>query len=51
MKITFIINTLEVGGAAKMIKYVSNIAADCFDEISMIDIYDQNYQDKDISVR
>lgn len=49
MKITFIINTLEVGGAAKMIKYVSNIAADCFDEISMIDIYDQNYQDKDLN--
>lgn len=40
MKITFVINTLEVGGAAKMLKYVANITADLFDSVSIITMYD-----------
>lgn len=51
MKITFVINTLQVGGAAKMIKFVSNIATDIFDEISMVNIYDDNYHGEDLNPR
>lgn len=48
MKITFIINTLLVGGAAKMLKYVANLATEVFDEVSIIDIYDNAYTETDI---
>lgn len=49
MKICFIINQLKKGGAAKMIKYVSNIAADIFEEVSIIDIYDEEYNTNDLN--
>ena len=49
MKITFVINTLKVGGAAKMVKYVANIAAEVFDEVSMISMYDDSYEGKDLN--
>lgn len=39
-KIVFIINTLNVGGAAKMLRYVANIATEIFDSVFIICIYD-----------
>lgn len=51
MKITFVINTLKVGGAAKMIKYVANLAIDIFEEVSMIDMYDDNYTENDLHAK
>lgn len=51
MKITFVINTLKIGGAAKMIKYVANLAIDEFSDVSMIDMYDENYTEKDLHPR
>ena len=49
MKITFLINTLKVGGAAKMIKYVANIATEIFDKVSIISMYDDSYNEKDLN--
>ena len=48
MKITFVINTLKVGGAAKMIKYVANLATEMFEEVSMINMYDSYYDNNDL---
>lgn len=39
-KIVFVINTLKVGGAAKMLKYVANLSTEVFDSVSIISIYD-----------
>lgn len=38
--IVFVINTLEVGGAAKMLKYVANIACNVFDTVHIISLFD-----------
>lgn len=42
-KIVYVINTLKVGGAAKMMKYVANLSADVFENVTIISIYDDNY--------
>lgn len=49
MKILFVINTLKVGGAAKMLKYVANISTELFDEVAILNLYDKSYTDQDIS--
>lgn len=51
MKVTFVINTLKIGGAAKMIKYVANLAVDEFNEVSIIDMYDDNYKEIDLHAK
>lgn len=48
MKITFVINTLKVGGAAKMIKYVANLTTELYEEVSMVSMYDDNYLGDDL---
>lgn len=42
-KIVYVINTLKVGGAAKMLKYVANLSIDIFEEVGIISIYDTDY--------
>lgn len=39
-KIVFIINVLEIGGAAKMIKCVADWSADWFQEVHMVSLFD-----------
>lgn len=46
--IVFVINTLKVGGAAKMLKYVANIATEVFDGVYIISIYDVEYESTDL---
>ena len=41
--IVFVINTLKVGGAAKMLRYVANLATELFDSVIIISIYDEKY--------
>lgn len=41
MKIVFIINTLQLGGAAKMLKYVASLTLNYFSNVTIIDIYDE----------
>lgn len=41
-KLVFVVNTLKVGGAAKMLKYVANILTDVFEEVDIISIYDND---------
>ncbi|WP_288777045.1 glycosyltransferase [uncultured Bacteroides sp.] len=48
MKIVFVINCLKVGGAAKMLKYVANIAVGIFDSVSVVDMYDDSYSSKEL---
>ena len=48
MKIVCTINTLRVGGAAKMLKYVTNILTSRFEEVVIIDLYDQKYEVEDV---
>lgn len=48
MKLVFVINQLKKGGAAKMIKYVANIAVSEFDIVSIIDMYDETYVGTDL---
>lgn len=48
MKLVFVINQLKRGGAAKMIKYVANIAVTEFDMVSIIDMYDETYVGNDL---
>ena len=47
----YLINTLKVGGAAKMLKYVANLSLELFSEISIISIYDDRYDSKDLDNR
>lgn len=42
-KIVYLINTLKVGGAAKMMKYVANLSADIFENVTIVSIYDDSY--------
>lgn len=39
-RITFIINTLKVGGAAKMLTYVANLSLEVFNEVTVVTLYD-----------
>lgn len=47
-KILFVISQLKVGGAAKMIKYVANLCAAHFKEVSLVTYYD-DYTPEDVS--
>lgn len=47
-KIVYLINTLKVGGAAKMLKYVANLSTDIFREVTIISMYDSSYEGKDL---
>ncbi len=48
MKIVFVINTLQIGGAAKMLKYVANLSLSIFNDVTIIDIYDDTYKNNDL---
>lgn len=48
-KIVFLINTLKVGGAAKMLKYVANLSTEVFNNVSIISLYDDNYGGSDLN--
>lgn len=37
----FIINYLDLGGAGKMLKYVANLCADNFDDVSILSLYEK----------
>ena len=50
-RIVYLINTLKVGGAAKMLKYVANLSLRVFSEISIISIYDDRYDGQDLDSR
>lgn len=50
-KIVFVINQLNRGGAAKMIKYVSNLAVGVFDHVYIIDLFDETYKGDDVDPR
>lgn len=41
--IVFVINTLKVGGAAKMIKYVANLSTEWFGNVHLITLYDDTH--------
>ena len=47
-KIVYVINTLRVGGAAKMLKYVANISAEIFEDVSIISVYDIDYASQEL---
>jgi len=47
-KIVFLINTLKVGGAAKMLKYVANISTEIFKDVTIVSIYDDRYDGNDL---
>lgn len=47
-KIVYVINSLKVGGAAKMLKYVANLSKEIFDEVSIISIYDTDYSSQEL---
>ncbi len=47
-KIVYLINTLKVGGAAKMLKYVANLSTEIFQKVSIVSIYDDFYKGNDI---
>lgn len=47
-KIVYLINTLKIGGAAKMLKYVANLSTDIFREVTIISMYDSSYEGKDL---
>lgn len=48
-KAVFVINQLNRGGAAKMIKFVSNIAVSVFDEVTIVDLFDEEYNGDDVN--
>lgn len=48
-KIVFLINTLKVGGAAKMLKYVANLSTEIFNNVSIISLHDDNYEGHDLN--
>ncbi len=41
-KIIFVINSLKIGGAAKMIQFVATNVVDMFDDVTMVSIYDNS---------
>ncbi len=41
-KITFIINTMNVGGAAKMLNFVANLCSDLFSNVTLISMFEKN---------
>lgn len=47
-KIVYLINTLKVGGAAKMLKFVANLSAVIFKNITIISLYDDSYERENI---
>lgn len=47
--IVFLINTLKVGGAAKMLKYVANISSELFDSVTIVSLYDDYYRPSDLN--
>lgn len=47
-KIVYLINTLKVGGAAKMLKYVANLSTDIFKDVTIVSMYDDSYDGKDL---
>ena len=47
-KIVFLINTLKVGGAAKMLKYVANLLTEIFKDVTIVSLYDESYNGKDV---
>lgn len=47
-KIVFLINTLKVGGAAKMLKYVVNLSTEIFKDIAIVSLYDDSYEGNDL---
>lgn len=47
-RIVFLINTLKVGGAAKMLKYVANLSTKLFTDITIISMYDDSYEKSDL---
>lgn len=50
-KVVFIINQLNRGGAAKMIKYVSNLAVGVFNQVYIVDLFDETYKGDDVDSR
>lgn len=47
-KILFVINYLDLGGAGKMLKYVANLCAKNFDDVSVLTLYEKK-QTEDLS--
>lgn len=50
-KIVYLINTLKVGGAAKMLKYVVNLSTEIFRDIAIVSLYDDSYEGNDLKER
>ncbi len=41
-KILFVINTMNVGGAAKMLNFVANLSVDLFESVTLISMFEKN---------
>ena len=51
MDICFVINTLDYGGAAKMMKFVINSTLDLFDKVTVLSLFHSNNKYDDLSSR